>query len=210
MSEIYRIAIELSGNINGDDFTGTGYSEGDRTLGNPSVNIAYSSIPRGTNVLGSFVSIINMLSTLLSREIPPAKGFLSLTGGDYSFSRSVEGPSVKLYTYGNMQRLAATDLKLTSRINGNIDQPPSATIERWEGVQLPDGPGRVRELMILPVRFDGKEPETVYIVTSYNFNPSVTLPSLQIRQIEIAPQLAGKTLSATFKASIRVASAASG
>jgi|GEM_PF-6037935 len=207
MSDIYHVAIEVSGNINGEDFTGTGESTGDRNLGNPSVTIKYSRIPKGSNVLGNFISIINMLSTLLSKEIPPAKGFLSLTGGNYGFSRSVEGPNVSLFSSGSMQRVDANNLVLRSRITGKINQAPTATVERWEGVQLPDGPGRVREVMILPVRSNGKEVETVYVVTNYNFDPSVSLPSLQVREIEIQPQLSELRLDAKFSASIRTAAA---
>lgn len=172
MSNIFTVDIEISGTINGDDFTGKGTSIGDRTLGNPSVSITYSRIPIGSNVLSNFIAIINMLSTLLSREIAPARGFLTLTGGDYEFSRSVEGIGASLRSSGSMERLGPNNLRLKSNINGTIAQPENVEIDEWEGVQIPDGPGSVREVMVIPVSLDGKI-DKLYVVTSYKFNAAV-------------------------------------
>jgi hypothetical protein len=205
MSNVYRVAIEVTGNINGQRFTGSGHSVGDARLGTPEVCITYSSIPNGSNVLGNFIAIINMLSTLLSREIPPAKGFLSLTGGDYGFARTVQGPTVDLHAAGSMQRVGKNDLRLTSSISGTIAQPPTAAIKKWLGIQLPDGPGRVREVMTVPLRFEDGTEEIVCVATSYVFDPSVNLPSLQVREVELDAKMSDLKLDAKFMATIRTA-----
>lgn len=207
MANVYTVGIEVSGNINGEDFSGKGHSEGDPSLGNPSVSITYSNIPHGSSVLGNFIAVINMLSTLMSREIGPAKGFLSLTNGDYGFSRSVEGPRVALYTTGTMQRVGPRDLLLKAKIAGRIAQAPTSAVDKWEGVQVPDGAGRVREVMVVPVRVGPRRVDTVYVITSYNFDPSVSLPAMQIREIQMNAKMTGSRLDAQFTASIRRATA---
>jgi hypothetical protein len=208
MPETYHVDIEIAGTINNQEFTGSGHSVGDPALGNPEVTITYSRIPDDSNVLGNFIAIINMLSTLLSKEVPPAKSFLSLTGGNYGFSRSVEGPNVRLYAFGNMRRLRPNNLVLRSTISGKISQGISGTVGKWQGVQMPEGPGRVRESMVIPISFSDGTTETVFVVTNYTFDPSVNLPSLQVREIELNYRISEKTLSAKFNAAIRTATTA--
>jgi hypothetical protein len=200
--EDFDIEIEGVGTINGVAFDARGNGIGNAGTGRLSFSVEFSAIPDGTDPFAGVLGVLIIGTTVFGRELGDAYSLMTLADGEFEFTQMVAGPRIEVGGFGAVTRSSDRGFHWTSTADGTVDLRGVTSIEPFDAVMLPQGPGKLVDVLEFPVVAQ-TERHHVHVVRHFSFTPRAELPTIQLRAVEIKPTIEGRRVSVDIASEIR-------
>lgn len=202
----HRVGITGAGSINGVSFDAQGAGSGNASTGAWDFSVEFSEIPRKVDPFANLLGILILPTSVFGREEGDATNLLSLAGGVLEFTQTLRGDQIAVDSVGTIKRNGERELHWHSEARGDIQISELASVEPFDVVMLPQGPGKVTEVFALPfLNREGRS--VVHALRQLTFTPRADLPSVQFRKVMIYSTVQAKTVKVRTMSVIRAVNA---
>jgi hypothetical protein len=201
MNTEHTLTIESSGNINSRDFSAKGSGTADTASGRIHFEVEFDVVPPETDPFGSLLAMLIWDTTVHGKEEGDAVNLLSLSEGPYEFAQHIGGDTVSASAKGQIEKTAENQYRWSSMSEGVVDLDRVASVESFDAVMVPDGPGRLYEYISLPIA-SATGRRVIPIVRHISFNSNNELPGMQIRHMKLTPEISPKYVSVSIETAI--------
>jgi hypothetical protein len=177
--------VFISGVINDCEFSADGHASGDADSGQYTVELNYKTVPAGWDPL-MYTDV--KVSLLFLKEEQGATNFLSLTGGKYTSSGSIDfGDGNYLRNNTTIEVVDGNKIRAVYVMYGTAKTGRLSSMEFFEETLLPFGPGRIAALAVARWKTADGKPLDAIFSTRYDFDKKHSLKQSQVRRIEARP-----------------------
>jgi len=177
---VFNLSIDGAGTINNVAFDVKGRGNGNTTTGQFSFEVDFSAVAPDTDPFANVLGVLILPTGAFGREIDDADGLMKLAGGVFEFAQMIAGEGIQVRSTGNISRVNSGELAWTSQAKGLVKLKQVSAIEPFQVVMLPQGAGKIIEVISLPLIEQGKR-ITLQSVRHFTFTPGSELRQLQLR-----------------------------
>jgi hypothetical protein len=199
----FELLIQGSGRINDVSFDLEGTGQGSTVTGRFSFNTTFTDVAKGTDPFANVLGALIILTGAFGREAEGASNLITLADGVFGFTQLISGEGIDVSTVGDLSRTSETQFTWKSRAEGKVSLKKVSSIEPFDVVMLPQGMGKLIEVIALPL-IDQRKRKIVNLVRDFTFNPKSQLSRLQLRHVTVTPRVTGRTVSVDTNSTIQV------
>jgi len=202
-SDTFTLEISGTGVVNDVEFEARGSGTGNSSTGRLQFAVEYSAIAEDTDPFAHLLGVLILETTVFGREIGNAQSLLTLADGVFEFTQEVMGDGIEVGSHGSVVHGDdEQSFRWTSISEGRVELRDVQRIEPFEAVMLPQGPGKMLDVLELPL-VAGDSTHRVHIVRHFSFSPRAELPGIQLRRISVEPTIDGRRVGVDIHADMR-------
>jgi hypothetical protein len=205
MGTEYQVGITGVGSINGVSFRVEGSGSGCAASGKWNFNATFSEIPHNVHPFANLLGILIVPTAIFGREDGNATNLLRLANGILEFNQILRGDEIAVQSVGTIKRTTDRALLWHSEAEGEINIPELASVEPFDAVMLPQGPGKITETFALPF-ITGHGRQVIHFLRQFTFTPGAGLEQVQFRRITIRLSVQARTVTVGTVSIIRTIS----
>jgi hypothetical protein len=199
---VFDLGISGSGTINDVTFDVQGRGVGNTATGEFSFEVTFSDIARDTDPFANLLGVLILPTGAFGREIENARGLMTLAGGVFEFSQLIAGEGIQVRSTGNISRVNAREFVWNSHAEGVVKLKQVSAIEPLQVVMLPQGAGKLTEVISLPLIEQGRR-IIAQSVRHFTFTPGAELKQLQLRHALVKHSVEGASVRVDTRSTIQ-------
>jgi hypothetical protein len=193
--------IASTGNINGCEFTASGEGTANPSTGVIQFSAEFTEIPAKADPFGSLLAILILPTSMFGMEIDNAVNLLTLSGGSFEFIQHVGGDGVSARADGTLARRPSGEFLWISRAEGYVNTGEIRSVDPFDAVMIPNGPGSVKESICLPLNTrTGRHLITIF--REFSLGSASELPGLQLRRMTLEPDIRASSVAVAIDTAI--------
>lgn len=195
-------SVRITGVINDDEFWAEGEAVGDPESGEYTVRLEYERVPRGWDPL-LYTDV--KVSLLFHREEQEGRNLLSVTGGSYRTSGSIDLGNGNLLRNNTMIEMVDDEtFRAVYVMYGTAQTGKLQDIEFFEETMIPFGKGKIAALALARWKTtDGKDLDAIFSTKYVLSNEEAALEGAQFRRMEAHPTFDGRTFQCSYNGYIQ-------
>jgi hypothetical protein len=201
MSTEHKLVIASSGNINSHDFSAKGSGTADTKSGLVHFELDFDEVPPAADPFGSLLAMLIWDTTVHGKEEEGAVNLSSLSEGPYEFVQHIGGDTVSATAKGQISKSGDHEYLWSSRSDGVVNLDRVTSVENFDAIMIPEGPGRMSEYISIPI-LSVLRRNVVPIVRHITFHSDRELPGRQLRHMKLTPTIRQNHVSITIETAI--------
>ena len=198
----FDLKIFGSGAINDVAFDVGGRGVGNTATGEFSFEVTFSDVARDTDPFANVLGVLILPTGAFGLEMENARGLMTLAGGVFAFSQMISGAGIQVRSTGHIARINAREFVWHSHAEGVVRLKQVTAIEPLQVVMLPQGAGKLTEVISLPLIEEGRR-VIAQSVRHFTFTPSAELGQLQLRHAIVSHSVEGTTVRVNTRSTIQ-------
>lgn len=198
----FDLRISGTGSINDVTFDVQGKGLGNTVSGEFSFDVTFSDVARDTDLFANVLGVLILPTGAFGCEIEDAQGLMTLAGGAFEFSQMISGDGIRVHSTGKLERVSDRAFVWNSHAEGSVTLKQVSAIEPLQVVMLPQGAGKLTEVISLPLIEQGRR-IIAQSVRHFTFTGGAELKQLQLRHVRVNHSVEGARVRVETKSTIQ-------